>query len=586
MMYLHFIKNNIGAMAAANQPAAGWLASFNLRPDLAGERVFTNDAGIVDVRMHDGRGLFQENHPAAFYGGWEGEKEKAHASATLIVGTNIGYGLNHVLQSTPDSHRVVVIEPDPEMLLCCLSQTDYTGFIASGKLLFLAPERGLVDRVVQSADVQFTFGSIYLRTDIPSQQISPEYAKWSRLCRETLENFSVEMRTLRLKQDIMIGNELGNFRRAMRDGSVSGLAGTAQGLAAVILGAGPSLAINGPKLAEAPGYALYTTALQCLPAVQKAGIKPHLCMAIDFNESMMRVYDRLDREWAKDIPLIYSTKVHPEVVENYPGPTLPIWTRGGLGTFVFNREEKLLDAAGNVSVALYRFLEWCGVDRVLLVGQDYAWKDDASHAPGHHANYAAKQTNVFLPGRDGEELRSAMPYVAAVRDLERDIGNLGVPTYNLYGGGALIKGTLNVDIAEVYSKGIVASVPGSHRRFMEAIGRSAIPRPVARFEARTGEWTVSLKNAQKRLEKLFRKSGRNHREIRETLANVHAFMRQDPLYLPYLYNEILDVAGLLHTRPNYAPRDLSQFKSIIKRVRAKVRRMDEVLAAAPAADAA
>ncbi|MFC1823558.1 6-hydroxymethylpterin diphosphokinase MptE-like protein, partial [Thermodesulfobacteriota bacterium] len=58
--------------------------------------------------------------------------------------------------------------------------------------------------------------------------------------------------------------------------------------------------------------ALYATSLQALPALQNHGLKPHFCMCIETHEAIMKTYDRLDRSWARDIPLIYSTNTHPE----------------------------------------------------------------------------------------------------------------------------------------------------------------------------------------------------------------------------------------------------------------------------------
>jgi len=44
----------------------------------------------------------------------------APMSASIIVGTNLGYGLNHLLVNTPDTHKVLVIEPNPVLVLACL----------------------------------------------------------------------------------------------------------------------------------------------------------------------------------------------------------------------------------------------------------------------------------------------------------------------------------------------------------------------------------------------------------------------------------------------------------------------------------
>ena len=105
---------------------------------------------------------------------------------------------------------------------------------------------------------------------------------------------------------MMVGNEIKNFKRAMRDGSLKPLEGRAMGVGAVILGAGPSLEEMAPKLKENPGHVLYTCALQTIPVLQELGIKPHLCAAIDYDSSMLKVFEKLDPDFVKDVPLIYS----------------------------------------------------------------------------------------------------------------------------------------------------------------------------------------------------------------------------------------------------------------------------------------
>ncbi len=577
MNKLPFLKRNLEALAAVNNPAVFWLA--RQRPDDAAvaDRLFVNRWELLDWKLPDGGCLFESFPPAAYYKGWQTEDEKLAQSASIIVGCNLGYGLNHVLVNTPNSHKVLVLEPDHKLLMACLGQTDYTPFIEIGKLHFLPPERETVRRAVQLADKQFLFGRIYLRVDIPSQQLGPEYARWTRFLQECLEGLSVELTTLRKRQDTMVGNELRNFRQAFAHGSLRDVKDTARGMTVVILGAGPSLQQHGPQLARNPGQAFLATALQTLPAVQRLGIKPHLAMAIDYSSGMKAVFERLDRAWAKDIPLIYSTKLDPQVVAQYPGPKIPLWTKGGLATYVMEGNDYILDAAGNVSVAMFRFLTHCGVSRIVLCGQDFAWKDGPSHAAGHHATGHTIQSNVTLKNLEGETLHSALAYVTALRDMERDIQQTGIEVLNLYGGGAVIQGAENVTSEELQGKGLLASAPGSLQRFQETMLLARVPRQAPVFEPRLPGWGASLRNAQKFMEKLFKKPAAKQREIREGLARFHDYLRHDPLTVPYLYNEIMDVAGLAHGARSFTHRDFMEFKKIVHRVRDKIRHMDELL---------
>ncbi len=555
-----------------------WLADAGLDPEAVIDKIVPNERwGRLDYRLEKGGTLFAGFHPDMVYRDWA-PVDDSHASASVLVGVNLGYGLNHVLTNTSDRHKVIVVEPDPAMLLACLGQSDYSPFMKVGKVEFLPPDREALAQAVRGLDVRFLFGSIHLRLDLPSRQISGEYALWGRICQELLENATVEYATLRRKQDVMVGNELANFQRAMTEGGVERLQGMAKGLPAVILGAGPSLGEIGPELAEAPGCALYATALQTLPVLQEMGIKPHFCMAIDYSEGMRRLYDRLDTEWAADIPLIYSTKLNPEVLARYPGPTIPMWTLGGMATYLVGDSGFVLDAAGNVSVALLRFLAWCGVERIILAGQDFGWQGDSTHVRGHHsAGHKATYKTVEIKNRDGETLHSSMSILTALRDMERDIESISLPVYNIYGGGAVINGSRHVTLEEAHDKGLLASTPGALDRFKGTLGTVGTPSPWPHVSPLSHEWATSLRSVQKRLDKLFKKAERNQVEIHRAFTEVHIFLRQNPLYLPYLYNEIMDVAGLAQTRIRYVFKDQSEFKGIMKRVLQKTREMDRVL---------
>jgi len=581
MTMFPYLKDNITALEKCNKPFYAWLSNSAIDDQSLKTNVFVNKWGLIDWRMKIGLGLFEAMPPAPLYRDWV-DVEKADLSATFIVGTNVGYGLNHVLVNTPDSHKVLVMEPDPSMVLACLGQTDYRPFFENKKLHFLVPDEDYVAEIVKHLDLQYVYGKIYLRADIPSRQISPDYAVWMRILKNRLENFGVEMSTLRCRQDVMVGNELKNYGRALSDGSLKPLKDAARGVAAVILGAGPSLALHAQALAEDPGDALYASALQTLPALRPFGLKPHFCLALDYDGSMLELYDRLDMDWAADIPLIYSTKVNPEVVRRYPGPTLPLWTMGGMATFVMQDHEFVLDAGGNVSLTLIRLLRWMNAASILLVGQDFAWKGQTTHANGHHAS---GHRMVFDPSVHekfknlwGEEIISSVQYLTAKRDLEDDIKKTPFRIRNLYGGGADIKGAPALNLDEAREQGCLNSEPGRCEAFLDHLAAARTPCAGIRFEPRSHIWTSSIRHLEKRMQKLFRHHDASQNEIHTLLEQALFFVRQDPLYLPYLFNETLDLAGLAKTRRSYAPGDFSEFRRIGKSILAKVREVDRCVA--------
>lgn len=584
MNHTQFLADNTKALTAAQPQMAAWLAANAPAPETLAPRLRLNRWNMLDVELEDGRRLFDAFPPQFAYRSWP-PTEQAERSATIIVGANLGYGINHMLEQTPPRHRLLVVEPDPAMLTLCLGLTDYRPFIESGRLAFIVPQFDALVAAVRGYDKQFLFGRILLQADLPSQQIGPAYAHWTRICREQLDALSVELSTLRRAQDVMVGNELSNFRRALADGDMKSLRGALGGMPAVVAGAGPSLAASAPVVARLAGRALVTAALQTLPAMQAVGIRPDIALCIDYSDGIFRVYDRLDPEWARHVPLIYSTKVQPEVVRRYPGPTLPLWTVGGMATFIAGKDDLVLDAAGNVSVALLRLLHWMGAGRMVLAGQDFGWRGEASHAAGHHAAVITVGT-LDLPGRDGP-VRSTLPYATALRDMEQDIRTLQLDVVNLYGGGALIRGARDITPDDIDSE-LPPQADGDSTEgradilagFRQRLDAAMTPCEQPLFAPRLPQWRTSLRNAQKRLETLFRKPERHGPEIVEMLGRVHFFLRQDPICTPYLYNEIMDVSGLVHGRDRFGLPQLTEFRQIARRVLDKIRRIDEVMTSA------
>ena len=585
MMMHSFLEANLDTLQRLNSPIPGWLADAGDLYTKTDRSMIKNRWGLLDWRLPSGEGLFEGMHPAMCYRDWIPQKKPA-TSATIIIGCNLGYGLNQVLMNSPDSHRVLLMEPRPEMMAACLTQTDYGPFLKMKKLVLLTPDLDLFHQTVfQQLPLQYEFGNIDFRSDLPSRQLGAEYADMSKRCKGVLEDFSIEMNTFRVHHETMIRNELTNFPRVLQDGSLMHLKNQGKGLTAVMLSAGPSLERFAPVLAEHPGEALYVSAFQTLPALQGAGMKPHVSMVIDFTQSMMGVLDRIDRSWARDIPLIYSCKALPELIEKYPGPTLPLWTVGGLGSQLWRDSELVLNTGRNVGVALLRFLAWCGIDRMLMVGQDFAWSGDKTHSSGHmaadHTFRFDPDHHVKLKNKFGETIYSDSVYLTALKTLETELAASNVTAFNMYGGHAVIKGTTEVKEEDLLEGKLLRSEPGSLNRFVGLLKPHQKTDSSPRFEAKSLEWSASLRSAQKRLEKLFKKPDTHQQEIRTALHHLLVFIGQDTVYQPYLIPEIRSLSGLMFGKPKFGLKDMAHCRQVLKRVMRKVREMDRVLAPVP-----
>jgi hypothetical protein len=175
---------------------------------------------------------------------------------------------------------------------------------------------------------------------------------------------------------------------------------------------------------------------------------------------------------------------------------------------------------------------------------------------------------------EGEEILTTVQYMTAKRELEDDLKQSDFPIFNLYGGGVVIEGTKVVDVDTAYTKGILASAPGAVESFMRDLHGCHRSVPPLRLEPRSPMWSTSMRNAEKHLGKLFRDIKGNQQKIHEGMNRVELFMKQDPLYTPYLFNEIVDMAGLTKAKYAYENKDLGEFKRIVKSALKKVREID------------
>jgi hypothetical protein len=574
-----FLQRNLDALEKENPSIHAWLKErlSSLGPS---DKLVRNSKGLLDWILPTGKRLFGPLSPWAVYKEWRipGPSE---SGVNVVVGSNLGYGINYLLPKLPCGHQMLVLEPSAELLLACLGHTDYRPFLETRKLLFLPPDLRRVRETLSRLVLPCLFGKISLKSDLPSLQLGPEYAAWTGRCKEMLEDLRINVQTVRLHQERMILNELQNLKRAAMEPTPGALGGKARGMAGIVLGAGPSLEKSAPALVPFRERGLIATSFQALPALQAYGLQPHFAMIIDASASLLRVYERLDRQWAKGIPLVYSTTACPEVIEKYPGPTIPIWTRVGLACHAELEKEPVLDVGGNVGVALVRFLRWCGVDRLLLAGQDFSWAGSRTHAENHPAALEDfrfdPRMHIRTKNRAGDVVFTAQPYLTSLRELGRDLEGISIPVYDLYGGGLPIRGSCSIRPEELEARVFEGRAAGGVKEFMEIMRGGLSPAGPPFPEGASSAWTPFFRTAKRRVRKWMGMHSPDRRRVVSFLDEVLRRLQNDPLRKPYLMNEVIDLAGLIYRSADGHSPSLDKCMEIISRAEGKVKDMDRYI---------
>lgn len=158
----------------------------------------------------------------------------------------------------------------------------------------------------------------------------------------------------------------------------SGLKDAFKGKAAVICGAGPSLEKEAEKLKGVQDRALILGGGSALAALSHLGISPHMGGYIDPDPP----FDRFARNRGFEIPLLYQSRLLPQIGKMHAGPK--VWFEGS-GIHPVEQwltDTEVFDAGWNVATFLFAAAVYMGCDKIALVGVDLDLVEGKAYADG------------------------------------------------------------------------------------------------------------------------------------------------------------------------------------------------------------
>ena len=228
-----------------------------------------------------------------------------------------------------------------------------------------------------------------------------------------------------LSGHILHRNIFTNFQHLPKSFNVNQMKNAFQGKAAIICGAGPSLAGVMDDLRDVKDNALIIGCGSALSALSHFNLKPHFGIAIDPNP---REKECLQGCQYRDLPLIYGNRLYPEVFELFDGPFG--YLRSPTGSLLEkNIEEQLGLMEGDIgldlgrealsvtTLALALACHW-GCSPIILAGVDLAYAGKAHYAKGVpvHAEKSTEETRageqlIYRKGSNGQKVATLIKWV-------------------------------------------------------------------------------------------------------------------------------------------------------------------------------
>lgn len=262
-------------------------------------------------------------------------------------------------------------------------------------------------------------------------------------------------------------NFVQNIRRLPESFYANALKGKFQGIPAIVCGAGPSLQKAIPILKKLSDKAIIIAGGSTLAALSSAGVPIHFGMAIDPN---LEEYRRLKNSFAFDTPLLYSTRVHPDVFQTTSGPfgymrsgiggILEIWMEEELGLMDPLIGENLSPESISVTTICVAWAQYLGCNSIYLSGVDLAYTNQKRYADGVGVDEKISLEELDLERTAADRIlrrkdRMGKPIYTAVRWVMESAAlshfakkHPEISWYNTTDGGLPIRGIPHVDLDE------------------------------------------------------------------------------------------------------------------------------------------
>ena len=360
--------------------------------------------------------------------------------------------------------RVVVIEPELEILFVVLHLLDFSKEITESKIVFLDSQSTFQDVLLLFLHDKHTniysklynlhiFNAYYERYAALSIEFNRYFIKALEHCVISVGNDSKDAIT-------GIAHHIANLPKMLRSPSLIALIRELRakrahkGDTAIIVATGPSLSKQLPLLKQYQDYLTIFCIDASLPILAREGIKPDVVFSLERVDLTARFYEETPKEARKDVIFAITTIVHKRLWRALQGDCVQ-WSMRPFGyTYYFGFSEYGYIGVGMSAANMaYEMVVYARFSRCILIGQDLAFaKDGSSHAK--NAVYGEREITpkqdsqrVLLPAYGGEGVvESTSVWKLFLEFYEADIAQTPYPleVINATEGGARIQGSIEM----------------------------------------------------------------------------------------------------------------------------------------------
>lgn len=388
----------------------------------------------------------------------------------IVVG---GFGLGYHIRALFDRLRgdafIVCTEPSIALIATALSCVDLTEVLASKRFVILTDtDKSRLHAQLQPYSTLIMLGAQFA-PHAPSVRLNERaHAAIHGTITEFVTFSRMTLLTLIGNARITCKNISMNLASYVTTPPLDILRDRFRGNPGVVISAGPSLSKNIDQLAALKGHAVLCAVQTALRPLMKRGVVPDFVTSLDFHEMSRKFFDGVGDLSATH--LVAEPKATWHVVDNYPGSVSLLdnsWARLVIGDELGARGG--LTAGATVSHLAFYLAVYMGCDPIIFVGQDLAFTGHVFYVPGVEIHRSwrgeinrfnsmeqkewdriARNRSILrrVRGADGTNLFTDELLFTYLEQFEKDIAAVPCQVVNATEGGARIRGTTAMTLAD------------------------------------------------------------------------------------------------------------------------------------------
>jgi len=341
---------------------------------------------------------------------WAESRKQGGSGFAFVFGFGLGYHVEALLEQRPDIKRVIVVEAGTEVFRASLSARDLSGLLTNPRLKLLAGSCGelmpFVSKLIKELSSLYGASEMSVFLHQPSVDALPRDAADLRDILEylRLSGSSKEVMAEERERNIEANREIFEATRGVAE-----LFGTRAGKPVIVAGAGPSLDTSLGVLKSRAAIPEIVAVDSALASFHLAGLRPDFVVSGDPQELTSRFFSGLNIEKER---LIFFPSSNPEVAALFGSE------RSFAACSSISETEKMINEihqkgalrfSGTVLMAALDFAYKSGADPILLIGCDFAFAPDRTHASGSRAEGAISKHGRMrqTPGIDGSPVATS-----------------------------------------------------------------------------------------------------------------------------------------------------------------------------------